>query len=198
MTRSYCQGDGAQATRASNLVSSPHLSLGLETNKRGACVARRGDTALLVPSCRALSLVPWGISVPSTCPGPDSGTKAVHIDRCQSLIRLSLPTRTAWIVPACSLCSRLLSTHWERWPFPRTLPTSSTWQRGRLLQPPSNCLCPSSRGALATNSSKQGQLSAGPAAGGSMASAHCPQNGGKRGTGWGLLVPREEGEDAGL
>lgn len=183
-----------------HLVSSPHLSLGLGTDKRGACLARRGDTALLVPGCRALSLVPWGISVPSTCPRPDSRTKALNIDRCQSLIRLSLLTRTAWTRPACSLCSRLLSTHWERWPFPRTLPTSSTWQGGLLLQPPSNCLCPSSRGGPGHQQFQAGSAVSWPS--GQWQHGQCPltTEWWKEGDRLGVPGPqeREEGEDAGL
>lgn len=146
-----------------HLVSSPHLSLGLGTDKRGACLARRGDTALLVPGCRALSLVPWGISVPSTCPRPDSRTKALNIDRCQSLIRLSLP---AHFVPGCS-------AHIGRGGhFPEHYLPHPPGRGDFCFSHQAIVYVPHPEGALATNSSKQGQLLAGPVASGSMGSAH--------------------------
>lgn len=135
--------------RAGHLASTwflPHIShLGWELTEEPAGLGV-GDTGLLVPGCRALGLVPWGISVPSTCPRPNSRMKALNIDRCQSLIRLSLPTRTAWTMPACSLFQAAQHTLGEVAISQNT--TSSTWQREFLLQPPSSCLCPSSRGGL--------------------------------------------------
>lgn len=43
-----------------HLVSSPQLSLGLGIDKEEPAGLGGGDTGLLVSSCRALSLVPWG------------------------------------------------------------------------------------------------------------------------------------------
>lgn len=187
MTRSHGQGDSSQAGRLGLLlVSSPHLSLGLGTD-REACWARSGDTGLSVPGRRALSLVPWGIAVPSTCPSPDSGMKALTIDGCQSLVRLSLPTRTAWTMPTCSLSSGTQHTLGEV-AISQTLPHPPG--RGDFcFSHQAIVYVPHPEGTLATNSSKQGQPFAVPSASGSMGSAHCPQNGGKRGTGWAFLVP---------
>lgn len=57
--------------------------------------------------------------------------------------------------------------------------TSSTWQRDFCFSHQAVVYVPHPEGALATNSSKQGQLFAVPSASGSMGSAHCPQNGGE-------------------
>lgn len=143
MTRSGRQGDSTQATWASTWFL-PHTShLGWELTKR-SLLGSEGDSGLLGSGCRALGLVPWGISVPSTCPRPDSGMKALNIDRCQSLIRLSCQPGQPGHACLLTLFQAVRHTLGEVAISQNT--TSSTWQRGFLLQPPSNCLCPSSRG----------------------------------------------------
>lgn len=122
--------------------------------------------------CRALSLVP------STCPRPDR-----LWDEGLDYQSLPVPDKTfpanqdSPAVPARSLCFRRLGTCWERRPYPRTLPHPPG--RGISASATKQLSVPHPEGALATNSSKQGQLFAVPSASGSMGSAHCPQNGGE-------------------
>lgn len=176
----------------------PHTShLGWELTEEPAGLGG-GDTGLLVPGCRALGLVPWGISVPSTCPRPNSGMKALNIDRCQSPIRLSLPTRPAWTMPACSVFQAAQHTLGEVAIAQNT--TSSTWQRGFLLQPPSNCLCPSSRGGPGHQQFQAGSTVSCPIGQRQHGQSPLPTERWREGDRLGVPGPweREEGEDAGL
>lgn len=140
--------------------------------------------------CRALGLVPWGISVPSTCPRPDR-----LWDEGLEYRPLPVPDKTfpanqdSLAVPACSLCLRLLGTHWERWPYPRTLPHPPG--RGDFcFSHQAIVYVPHPEGALATNSSKQGSAVCCPI--GQRQPGPCPlPTEWWRGDRLGLLVPRK-------
>lgn len=140
--------------------------------------------------CRALSLVP------STCPRPDR-----LWDEGLDYQSLPVPDKTfpanqdSPAVPARSLCFRRLGTCWERRPYPRTLPHPPG--RGILLQPPSSCLCPSSRGGPGHQQFQAGSAVCCPI--GQWQHGQCPLptewwRGGQAGSSW---SPRkEEGEGA--
>lgn len=121
--------------------------------------------------------------------------KALTIDGCQSLIRLSLPTRTAWTMPACSRSSGAQHTLGEVAISQNT--TSSTWQRGFLLQPPSNCLCPSPRGDPGHQQFQAGSAVCYPVGQRQHGQCPLPTEGWKEGDRLGVPGPREreEGED---
>lgn len=111
-----------------------------------------------MPGCRALSLVPWGISVPSTCPRPGSRTRALSIVASP---REGFPANQDSLDRACLLALSQAAQHTLGEVAISQNTTSSTWQRGSC----SFCfshrevVCvPPPEGALATNSSKQGQI----------------------------------------
>ena len=185
------QGDRTQATWASTwfLPHTPHLGWELTEEPAGLGV---GDTGLLVPGCRALGLVPWGISVPSTCPRPDR-----LWDEGLDYRSLPVPDKTfpanqdSPAVPARSLCFRRLGTCWERRPYPRTLP-----------HPPGRGISASATKQLSMSLIQRGPwpptvpsrvsclLSHRPVAAWAVPIAHRMV---ERGSGWELLVPTKGG-----
>lgn len=152
-----------------------------------------------MPGCSTLSLVPWGISVPSTCLRPGSRTRALSIaaspregfPRQPGQPGLRLPARS---VPGCS-------THIGRGGH---IPEHYLIHLAEgilqfLLQPPRSCLCSSPRRGPGHQQFQAGSdffVVVVPSASGSRSSAHCPQNGGEKETGWGFLVP-QKGEGRG-
>lgn len=175
-----------------HLVSSPHPSLGLGTDKEEP--AGLEGTLASVSCCRALSLVPRGISVPSTCPRPDQlwdegldyqslpvpdKTLPANQDSLACLPDRSVSGCSAHIgrgghIPehylihlaegiSASATKQLSMSLIQRGPWPPTVPSRVS------------CCCPI------------GQCS--------MGSAHCPQNGGEGAPG---PQEREEGEGAEL
>lgn len=135
------------------------------------------------------------LSPPPAQDPTDSGMKALTIDRCRSLIRLSLPTRTARpCLPAHSVSGG--SAHVGRGGH---IPEHYLIHlaEGFLLQPPSSCLCPSSRGGPGHQQFQAGSAVCCPI--GQWQHGQCPLptewwRGGQAGGSW---SPRkEEGEGA--
>lgn len=111
-----------------------------------------------MPGCRALSLVPWGISVPSTCPRPGSRTRASSIAASP---QEGFPANQDSLDHACLLALSQAAQHTLGEVAISQNTTSSTWQRGScsFCFSHQEVVCvPPPEGALASNSSKQGQI----------------------------------------
>lgn len=99
-----------------------------------------------MPGCSALSLVPWGISVPSTCPRPGSRTRALSIAASPREGFPRQPGQPGLCLPACSVPG--CSAHIGRGGH---IPEHYLIHLAEgilqfLLQPLRSCLCSSPRG----------------------------------------------------